>query len=635
MGLTATCLGLVRALDRQGVRVGFYKPVAQPRAGDLGPERSTTLIRLATELDPPEPISVARLESLLSTGALDDVMEEVVEHGDEVLPNYDVVIVEGMVPSPEQTYSSRVNLAMAKALDASVVLVGAPGPRGLADVDEAMAIAADTYRSGEDVRVLGCVVNRLPDDGPETISLVRKALSRHQLTLVGAVPFTPELSRPRVLDLARTIGAQALHEGEWATRRVADVAVCAQSVPGALGALKDDWLVLTPGDRHDVIMAVCLAALNGTRLAGLLLTVEEPHPDVWALTAAAAASGLPILLTRAPTHETAVQVHDFNPEVAADDIQRAAAVMRAVADHIDEEWVRGLTTAASIRRRLSPAAFRHRIVRLAQQADRLIVLPEGNEPRTVAAAAVYAERGIARCLLLASPEEARAEARTLPDAVQVLDPAGLVERYVDALVEVRRGKGLTEDAAREQLADTVVLGTMMLHQGHVDGLVSGAVHTPTRRCSPPDSTSVGTVILGEAVGGFVREQGVQGPLDGFGGRLVREGQRLVDDHADRPVLVGPGGVDPHQKRLQEGPLAGRELRHPAPRLEHSAQVCIWAGPRADQDETADELGTPHGQLLGDDAPAREARDVRGRDVDRAEHLGGVVGQGGHREGLRG
>src|SRR5688500_13458945 len=85
VGLTATCLGLVRALDRQGVRVGFYKPVAQPRAGDQGPERSTTLIRLATELDPPEPISVDRLEALLSTGALDDVMEEVVERGDEVL----------------------------------------------------------------------------------------------------------------------------------------------------------------------------------------------------------------------------------------------------------------------------------------------------------------------------------------------------------------------------------------------------------------------------------------------------------------------------------------------------------------------------------------------------------------------
>ena len=138
------------------------------------------------------------------------------------------MIVEGMVPGPEQTYSSRVNLAMAKALDASVVLVGAPGPRGIAEVDEGMAIAADTYRSGEDVRVLGCVVNRLPDDSAETVELVRKALGRHGLTLVGAVPFTPELARPRVLDLARAIGAAALHEGEWATRRVAGVA-CAPS----------------------------------------------------------------------------------------------------------------------------------------------------------------------------------------------------------------------------------------------------------------------------------------------------------------------------------------------------------------------------------------------------------------------
>ena len=176
-------------------------------------------------------------------------------------------------------------------------------------------------------------------------------------------------------------------------------------------------------------------------------------------------------------------MHDFNPEVAADDIQRATAVMRAVADHIDEGWVRGLTKAAPIRRRLSPAAFRHRIVRL-PAGDRLIVLPEGSEPRTVAAAAVCAELGIARCLLQAATDEERAEARTLPDAVQVLDPAELVERYVGPLVEARRGKGLTEDAAREQLADTVVLGTMMLHQGHVDGLVSGAVHTTAATVRP-------------------------------------------------------------------------------------------------------------------------------------------------------
>jgi len=109
-----------------------------------------------------------------------------------------------------------------------------------------------------------------------------------------------------------------------------------------------------------------------------------------------------------------------------------------------------------MRRRLSPAAFRHRLVRLSQQADKLIVLPEDSEPRTVAAAAVCAQRGIARCLLLAAPHELK----RVPDGVQVLDPGPLVDRYVGALVEARRGKGLTEDAAREQLADTVVLGTV-------------------------------------------------------------------------------------------------------------------------------------------------------------------------------
>jgi phosphate acetyltransferase len=98
----------------------------------------------------------------------------------------------------------------------------------------------------------------------------------------------------------------------------------------------------------------------------------------------------------------------------------------------------------------------------------------------VQAAAICAQRGIARPVLLAGPDEAR----TVPDGVTVLDPEALVEQYVGPLVELRRHKGMTEDMAREQLADTVVLGTMMLAQGDVDGLVSGAVHTTAATVRP-------------------------------------------------------------------------------------------------------------------------------------------------------
>jgi phosphate acetyltransferase len=497
VGLTATCLGLVRALDRLGIPVAFAKPIAQPGTQeDDGPERSTALIRLATGLDPPEPIPAARAEALLGVGEMDNLMEQVVGLTNPLVAGTGVLVVEGLVPGQgHQMYASRVNLAMAKALDASVVLVGAPedsGDQDSGDQDSAidelaenMAIAANTYRTGEDVRVIGSMVNRVP---PEAAAMVGPTLARHGLRCVGAVPLTPAMSRLRVLDLARALGATALNEGEWATRRIHDVSVCAQTVPGVLDALAEGRLVVTPGDRLDVIMASCLKALGGVRLAALLLTAGiQPDPALWALTEPARATGLPILLVDEATYETAFAVHALSSEVAADDAERAETVMLTVADHLDETWLRGLV-ADTHEHRLSPAAFRYRITTAARGAHKRIVLPEGAEPRTLQAAAICAERGFARCVLLAKPDEIAAQTRllglTLPDGVTVIDPESIAERYVEAYVALRRHKGATEDIAREQLSDTVVLGTMMLALDDVDGLVAGAVHTTAHTLRP-------------------------------------------------------------------------------------------------------------------------------------------------------
>ncbi len=277
IGLTATCLGLVRALDRIGVPVAFCKPIAQPGHDSVAPARTASLLRLATSLNPPEAISVAAAEALLSIGDIDTLMEQVVALTATVASGPGVLIIEGLVPGQSHMYAARVNLALAKALDASVILVGAPAEgsesaetSGLVEeLAENMAIAANTYRAGEDVRVIGSIVNRVP---PESADLIGTELAKRGLHCVGAVPLTPEMSRLRVLDLARALDAYVLNEGDWRTRRIHEVSVCAQSVPGVLSALSEGRLVVTPGDRLDVIMASCLKALGGVRLAALLLT---------------------------------------------------------------------------------------------------------------------------------------------------------------------------------------------------------------------------------------------------------------------------------------------------------------------------------------------------------------------------
>ena len=122
------------------------------------------------------------------------------------------------------------------------------------------------------------------------------------------------------------------------------------------------------------------------------------------------------------------------------------------------------------------------------EAGKRIVLPEGSEPRTVQAAAICQARGIARCVLLAKPEEVQAVAQAqgivLPEGLEIIDPDLVRQRYVEPMVELRKGKGLNAPMAEQQLEDSVVLATMMLALDEVDGLVSGAIHTTASTIRP-------------------------------------------------------------------------------------------------------------------------------------------------------
>jgi phosphate acetyltransferase len=503
-GLARTCLGLVRALDRQGVNVGFAKPVAQPRA-DGGSDRSTALVASITTLRPPDPLSTTQLEHRLGVGGLDAVLEQIVAACQPVQDQSDVVVVEGLSPGPTRLYASGLNQALAKALDADVVLVASwpatddgsgedradrpaePGGDLVDGLAETLAIAAGGYWSGEQARVLGCVVNGLPGKDLSPTAQLGHALAQRGLRLIAAVSYRPELTWLRVRDLVRELDPRVLNEGDL-SRRIKDVAVFAQGIPGGLRVLTEGRLVVVPGDRHDVVMAACLAALNGTRLAALLLSVgTEPDPRVWELTRAACATGLPILVVDDNSYETATRVRDLDPGLAVDDLERTEAVIDVIADALDATWLESLPIS-SRSRRLSPAAFRYQLVELARAVGACVVLPEGTESRIVQAAVACAERGVARTVLLGPPDEVARLAHSLglrlPDGVTVVDPQSVVERYVAPLAQLRRHRGWTEDMAREHLADPIMVGTMMLQQGEVDGIVAGAVHTTAATVRP-------------------------------------------------------------------------------------------------------------------------------------------------------
>lgn len=151
--------------------------------------------------------------------------------------------------------------------------------------------------------------------------------------------------------------------------------------------------------------------------------------------------------------QTSLSLQSFNTEVPVDDHERIEKVQEYVANYINADWIDSLTATSERSRRLSPPAFRYQLTELARKAGKRIVLPEGDEPRTVKAAAICAERGIATCVLLGNPAEinrvAASQGVELGAGIEIVDPEVVRENYVGRLVELRKNKGMTETVARE------------------------------------------------------------------------------------------------------------------------------------------------------------------------------------------
>lgn len=487
VGLTTVTLGLLRAFERQGTYVAFVKPIGQTRHHDSVPERSTALVRATTTLHPPEPMTLHTVEEALRQHQEQRLLEDIVGrvHGAAVDP--EVVVIEGLVPSEDVPFGDQINAEIATALDARVIVVGSAKGATPASLVDALSLAAAGFRREQ---IAGCVVNRLPpgEDGEVPFDHpLLEAVRTAGMTVIGGVTQQVLFAAPRVRDIAHAIRARIINEGDL-DRRVLQFSVAAMNVPHCLGAVRPGCLIVTPGDRNDVIMAACLGALNGVPLAGLLLTGDfDPDPLVVELGRRAFDLGLPMLVVQKDTLEAANALLHFDPEVPVDDLERIEWVMRGVADGIDPGWI--ATIRKSERpRRITPPAFRYRLLERARAANKRIVLPEGAEPRTIQAAADCQRRGIARCVLLGNEKQIRHVAAdhaiVLPEGLEILEPEGILDHYVEPMVALRRSKGLTPDQARNALEDTIVLGTMMLAQGEVDGLVSGAIHTTAHTVRP-------------------------------------------------------------------------------------------------------------------------------------------------------
>ncbi|MGQ9426593.1 phosphate acetyltransferase [Gilvimarinus sp. F26214L] len=507
-GLTSVCLGLLRSLQRVGVSVGFYKPFSQSvNRGELehngSRDSSVAFARDRSGLEPPDPLSLKEAQRLLNRGQSDLLMERVVGEYQKVASTVDVVIIEALGMDSGEAYIARLNVEIARNLGSEVILLSAPRNRSPQAVDEELDFSARLFASPTESNVVGVILNKVGE--PERSEFLRRndpdqvreafdyaaqcsSFSQGHFRLLATIPWQPELLAPRASDLVRELKVSVLHEGEIHTRRIQRVTVCARSIRNMIHTLRPGTLLVTPGDREDIVVTVAVAALNGVPLAGLMLTGGMlPDERVRELCRRALDTGLPVLQAHTNTYETAHRLANLSTAIPIDDPERIENAMDTVSSRIDAEWLREHLKVPR-QSTLSPPAFRYLVSERARKYHKRIVLPEGNEPRTLQAAATCEERGLAHCVLLGDPVEiedvAGSLGLTLPDSIEIIDPAQVRSSYVDALIRLRRPKELGSTLAEAMLEDNVVLGTVMVAEDEADGLVSGAVHTTANTVRP-------------------------------------------------------------------------------------------------------------------------------------------------------
>lgn len=509
VGLTSVSLGVVRSMEQKGVQLSVFKPIAQPRVSG-NKDQTTEVLRSHSSITTiVEPLTMEYVESLLTSSKKDVLMEEIVARYHDHTKNAEVILIEGLVPTRKHSFAQSLNYEIAKTLGAEIVFVTAPGNSSITQMQERLELVRNEFGGQRNKNIIGVIINKVnapvdeqgrtrpdlseifDDSTKATVAnLDTKQLSALNLPVLASIPWNFDLIATRAIDMAKHLGAEIVNEGEIKTRRVKSVTFCARSIPHMLEHFRPGSLLVTSADRPDVLVSASLAAMNGVEIGAVLLTggynIDAP---IRQLCEQAFETGLPVFMVKSNTWQTSLNLQSFSLEVPADDHERIEKIQNYVARHISSDWIESLVADSERPNRLSPPAFRYQLTELARKAGKRIVLPEGDEPRTVKAASICAERGIATCVLLGNPEDIRrvaaAQGIELGTGIEIVDPVKVREEYVARLVELRKSKGMTEVVAREQLEDNVVLGTLMLEKGEVDGLVSGAVHTTANTIRPP------------------------------------------------------------------------------------------------------------------------------------------------------
>ncbi|MEU9394119.1 phosphate acetyltransferase [Streptomyces sp. NPDC048324] len=479
-------LGVMELLTRQVDRVGVFRPLVHH-----SPDRLFELLRARYRLSQ-DPATVYGMDyheasALQAERGADELVSVLVDRFHAVARDFDVVLVLGTDFADTQLPDElSLNARLANEFGASVIPVVGGRKQTCESV---LAETRNAYRAydGLGCDVLAMVTNRVAREDRDEIA--GKLDSRLPVPCY-VLPDEPALSAPTVSQIAQALGAKVvLGDDSGLARDALDFVFGGAMLPKFLSALTPGCLVVTPGDRADLVVGSLAAHSSGTPpIAGVLLTLGEAPDDNVLTLAARLAPGTPVLSVPGMSFPTAEQLFSLEGKLNAATPRKAETALGLFERHVDTvDLIRRVSAPSSDR--LTPMMFEHKLLEQARTDKRRVVLPEGTEERILHAAEVLLRRGICDLTLLGPVDQIRKKAADLGIDLgdsQLIDPARseLRDAFAEKYAGFRAHKGVTVELAYDVVSDANYFGTLMVQEGLADGMVSGSVHSTAATIRP-------------------------------------------------------------------------------------------------------------------------------------------------------
>ncbi|MER6093775.1 phosphate acetyltransferase [Streptomyces bluensis] len=498
-------LGVMELLTRQVDRVGVFRPLVHHT-----PDRLFELLRSRYRLTQ-DPATVYGLDyheasTLQAEQGTDELVSTLVGRFHQVARDYDVVLVLGTDFADTQFPDElALNARLANEFGASVIpVVGARGQTA----ESVLAETRNAYRAYEGLGcdVVAMVTNRVAADDRVDIQV---GLASRLDVPAYVLPDEPALSAPTVAQITHALGGKVLlGDDSGLARDALNFVFGGAMLPTFLNALTPGCLVVTPGDRADLVVGALAAHSAGTPpIAGVLLTLNERPSDEILTLASRLAPGTPVVAVEPGSFATASELFAMEGKLSAATPRKAETALGLFERHVDTTELAGRVSAPSSDR-VTPMMFEHKLLERARSDKRRVVLPEGTEERVLHAAEVLLRRGVCELTLLGPGDQIRKKAADLGidlGGAQIVDPltSELRESFAEQYALLRAHKGVTVELAYDIVSDVNYFGTLMVQEGLADGMVSGSVHSTAATIRPafeiiktaPDASIVSSVFF--------------------------------------------------------------------------------------------------------------------------------------------